>query len=99
MTEYCIIPENLSNDIASIDGNATASRNFVNKSSIYLLSSVTTGMVPCNILKQVPKLLVLGMAVVDSYGDDGLVSFVSIKCMNKPTFVYQQTSYTSNTKT
>ena len=79
---------------ASIDGNATASKNFVNKSSIYLLSSVTTGNGPMQYTEagfQGPS--------IDPYGDDGLVSFVSIKCMNKPTFVYQQTSYTSNTKT
>ena len=55
-------------------------------------------MVPCNMLKQVPKALILELAVVDPYGGDDLVSFVSIKCMNEPTFVYQQTPYTSKTK-
>ena len=84
---------------ASIDGNATASKNFVNKSSIYLLSSVTTGNGPMQYTEAGFQGPSIGIGSIDPYGDDGLVSFVSIKCMNKPTFVYQQTSYTSNTKT
>ena len=39
-------------------------------------------------LKQAPKVLILDLTVVDPYDDDNLVSFVSIKCMNEPTFVY-----------
>ena len=50
-------------------------------------------MISFNMLKQAPK-----VSIVDLYGDDDLDSFVSIKCMNEPTFVYQQTSYTSKTK-
>ena len=41
-------------------------------------------MVPCNMFKQVPKILILELAVVEHYGDDDLVSFVSMKCMNEP---------------
>ena len=36
-------------------------------------------MIPFNMLKQAPKVL-----IVDPYGDDDLVSFVSIKCITNP---------------